>query len=65
VPGIIGTIGTTFGKNNINVASVSFGRTEKGGQAVSVWNVDSPISKEVLDELKKNKNIYGMKLVKL
>lgn len=65
VPGIIGTIGTTFGKNNINVASVSFGRTKKGGQAVSVWNVDSPISKEVLEELRKNKNIYGLKLVKL
>jgi D-3-phosphoglycerate dehydrogenase len=65
VPGIIGTIGTTFGKNNINVASVSFGRSEKGGRAVSVWNVDSDISKEVLEEIKRNKNVYGLKLVKL
>jgi D-3-phosphoglycerate dehydrogenase len=65
VPGIIGTIGTTFGKNNINVASVSFGRSEKGGRAVSVWNVDSDISKEVLEEIKKNKNVYGFKRVKL
>ena len=65
VPGIIGQIGTIFGKNSINVASVSFGREAKGGKAISVWNVDSDVSKNVLDELKSAKNIYEVKLVKL
>ncbi len=65
VPGIIGQIGTIFGKNNINVASVSFGREEKGGRAVSVWNVDSDVSKKVLDEIRSAKNVQEVKLVKL
>jgi len=65
VPGIIGQIGTIFGKNKINVASVSFGREEKGGRAVSVWNVDSDVQKKVLDELRSAKDVEGVKLVKL
>lgn len=65
VPGIIGHIGTIFGKNKINVASVSFGREEKGGKAISVWNVDSGVSKKVMDEIKSEKNVFEAKLVKL
>jgi D-3-phosphoglycerate dehydrogenase / 2-oxoglutarate reductase len=65
VPGIIGQIGTIFGASSINVASVSFGREEKGGRAVSVWNVDSDVPKKVLDELRAAKNVEGIKLVKL
>ena len=65
VPGIIGQIGTIFAKFSINVASVSFGRESKGGKAISVWNVDSDVPKNVLDELKSAKNVYEVKLVKL
>lgn len=65
VPGIIGHIGTILGNNKINIASVSFGREEKGGRAVSVWNVDSDVSKKVLDEIKSSENVYELKLVKL
>ena len=65
VPGIIGQIGTIFGKSGINVASVSFGREDKGGRAVSVWNVDSVVPTKVLDEIRKAKNVEGIKLVKL
>jgi len=65
VPGIIGEIGTIFGKNKINIASVSFGRDVKGGNAVSVWNVDSDVPKKVLDDIKKAQNIQEVKLAKL
>lgn len=65
VPGIIGQIGTIFGASRINVASVSFGREEKGGRAVSVWNVDSDVPKKVLDELRSAKNVQEVRLVKL
>ncbi|MDP3790639.1 MAG: phosphoglycerate dehydrogenase [Candidatus Omnitrophota bacterium] len=65
VPGIIGEIGTIFGKNNINIASVSFGRDVKGGKAVSVWNVDSDVPKKVLDDIRNAKNIQEVKLAKL
>lgn len=65
VPGIIGQIGTILGKNNINIAGMSFGRDEKGGKAVSVLNIDSDVPKKVLDEIRKAKNIEEAKLVKL
>jgi D-3-phosphoglycerate dehydrogenase len=65
VPGLIGEVGTIFVKNGINIASVSFGRDVKGGNAVSVWNVDSDVSKSILDEIKSAKNIQEVKLVKL
>jgi D-3-phosphoglycerate dehydrogenase len=65
VPGIIGQIGTILGKNNINIAGMSFGRDEKGGTAISVLNVDSDVPRGVLDEIRKAKNIQDVKLVKL
>jgi D-3-phosphoglycerate dehydrogenase len=65
VPGIIGQIGTLLGKNNINIAGMSFGRDKKGGRAVSILNIDSDVPKKVLDEMRKAKNINEVKLVKL
>ncbi len=65
VPGIIGQIGTMLGKNNINIAGMSFGREAKGGKAVSVLNIDSDIPRDVLEEIRKAPNIFGAKLVKL
>jgi D-3-phosphoglycerate dehydrogenase len=65
VPGIIGQIGTILGRNNVNIAGMSFGREEKGGKAVSVLNVDSDVPKAVLEEIRKAQNIFSVKLVKL
>jgi D-3-phosphoglycerate dehydrogenase len=65
VPGIIGQIGTILGRNNINIAGMSFGRESKGGKAVSVLNIDSDVPKKVLEEIRKSPNIFGAKLVKV
>jgi len=65
VPGIIGQIGTILGRNNINIASMSFGRDVKGGIAFSVVNVDQDVPKAVLDELRKAKNIQDVRTVRL
>jgi D-3-phosphoglycerate dehydrogenase len=65
VPGIIGQIGTILGRNNVNIAGMSFGREEKGGKAVSVLNIDSDVPKGVLDEIRKAQNIYSVKLIKI
>ena len=65
VPGIIGQIGTIFGKNNINIATMTFGRAKPGGKTLSVLNVDSPVPQSVLEEIIKVKNILDAKLVKL
>jgi len=64
-PGIIGNLGTLLGKHNINIASMTFGRKEPGGEAISVLNVDSPISSDLLDRLRKIENVLSVKLIKL
>ena len=65
VPGIIGQIGTILGSNKINIAAMSFGREEKGGLAFSVVNVDQAVPKGVLDKVRKAKNIYEVKAIKV
>ncbi len=65
VPGIIGQIGTILGKNKINIAAMTFGREKPGGRAISVCNVDSFVPEKVLNQIRKAKNIYGAKLIKL
>jgi D-3-phosphoglycerate dehydrogenase len=64
-PGIIGNLGTLLGKNNINIAAMTFGREKLGGKAISVLNVDTPVSTEILDKIKKTENILSAKVVRL
>lgn len=64
-PGIIGNLGTILGKHNINIAAMTFGRDKPGGRALTVLNIDSPISGEVLDKIKKAENILGVKVIKI
>ena len=64
-PGIIGNLGTLMGKQNMNIAAMTFGRDKPGGRAISVLNVDSPISAEILDKIKKTENILAVKIIRL
>jgi len=64
-PGIIGNLGTLLGKHSINIASMTFGRKEPGGEAISVLNVDSPISSGLLEKIKSIENVLAVKLIKL
>jgi D-3-phosphoglycerate dehydrogenase len=64
-PGVIGNVGTLLGENNINIARLHLGRQTSGGEAVSVWNIDTPLSKGVTEKLLKLPNIISAKLVEL
>jgi len=64
-PGIIGNLGTLLGKHNINIAAMTFGREKVGGKTISVLNVDSPVSAEILDKIKKTEDILAVKIIKL
>jgi len=64
-PGIVGHIGTLLGAENINIAGMTFGRAKPGGDAVSVLNIDSAVSKETLEKIKKAKYIKDVKAIKL
>lgn len=64
-PGIVGHIGTLLGKNNINIAGMNFGRAKRGGEAITVLNVDSDVSANVLTKIAKEKYIKEIRKVKL
>ncbi|MBN2654610.1 MAG: phosphoglycerate dehydrogenase [Nitrospirae bacterium] len=64
-PGVIGNIGNLMSKNNINIARMHFGRESEGGRAISVINIDSSASQQVLKEIKELPNILELKVIKL
>ncbi len=64
-PGIVGAVGTILGKNKINIASITFGREQKGGRVISVVNVDNEIPESVLQELRQTPDILFVKLIKV
>jgi D-3-phosphoglycerate dehydrogenase len=64
-PGVIGNIGTILGKYDINIARMQFGRETQGGRAISVVCVDSPISDNLLNEIKKLPNVLSVKQVRI
>ncbi len=64
-PGIIGNLGMFLGKYNINIAAMTFGREAPGGKAISVLNVDTPVSAKILEEIKKIENILSVKGIRL
>lgn len=62
-PGVIGNIGTLLGQNNINIGHMHFGRKEAGGLAFSVISVDSPLTDEIIEKIKKLPNVLEVKSV--
>jgi len=67
VPGVIGAIGTAFGKHGVNISHMAVGRSSKtpGGSAVAVVNLDGRPPQEALDEVSKHPAITGLQLVTL
>jgi D-3-phosphoglycerate dehydrogenase len=64
-PGVIGGIGTLMGQNGINIARMQFGRESQGGRAMSVVSVDSAISDELMDKVRKLPNVLSAKQVRI
>ncbi|MGI1662296.1 phosphoglycerate dehydrogenase [Palleronia sp. KMU-117] len=52
VPGIIGALGQTMGKNGVNIANFTLGRSQKGKDAIALLYVDDPVPDAVLDALR-------------
>jgi D-3-phosphoglycerate dehydrogenase len=65
VPGVIGRIGTLFGRHGINIAGMQLGRERPGGQAVSILNLDGAVPDHVLAEIRALPNIRSATLVRL
>ncbi len=51
-PGFIGRLGTLLGKDGVNIANFNLGRSAPGADAISLIEVDGPISDAVLEEVR-------------
>jgi D-3-phosphoglycerate dehydrogenase len=62
-PGIVAVYGKAFADANVNIAAMQIARQQKGGKALSVVTVDSPIEPSVLEKLKKDIDASTMKAI--
>jgi len=65
VPGLIGFVGTIFGKHGVNIAQMTVGRTAPGGEAVGILNLDGPPPAAALAEVKAHPHISSLFVVAL
>ncbi len=65
VPGLIGFLGTEFGRHDVNIASMNLGRLKPGGDAVAVLNLDSHPSEAALATVSAHPKIKCVTIVKL
>jgi len=65
VPGIVGKVGTILGQHKVNIASMSLSRTEAGGTALTLLNLDSAPGAEVLASLLADPAIASAKVIQL
>ena len=64
-PGVIGNVGTLLAANNVNVARLHLGRSSEGGEAVSVWSVDTPIAKGLIERVLKLPHMISVNVIEL
>jgi D-3-phosphoglycerate dehydrogenase len=65
VPGIIGSVGTIFGKHRVNIAQMSVGRSTPGGTAIGVLNLDTVPPQAAIDEALALQDIHSVKVIQL
>jgi len=64
-PGLIGFIGTLFGRHKVNIAQMNVGREHPGGDAIGVVNLDSVPPESALEEVKNHPDVLSVSLIKL
>lgn len=62
-PGVIGFMGNALGDACINVGFVYLGKAPEEGMALSIWNLDDPLSDEVLDGVRSSPNVNRAMLI--
>ena len=67
VPGIIGSVGTIFGRHNVNIAQMAVGRSgdAPGGDAIGVLNLDGIPPAEAIEEVEGQEYIHSVDVIKL
>lgn len=65
VPGVVGQIGMLLGEAEINISRFYLGRKAKGGEAMAVIEIDSPLSETVLTDLRSIEPVIAVRQIKL
>jgi D-3-phosphoglycerate dehydrogenase len=64
-PLIIGRVCTLIGEAGVNIANLMLGRDARGGQALTVLNLDAPLSDAVLEAVSRVPRVSEVRLVSL
>ena len=64
-PGIVGRIGTLLGDHEVNIATMSLSRNQAGGTALTVLNLDTAPSEELLGEIRASGDIHSAQVIEL
>jgi D-3-phosphoglycerate dehydrogenase len=65
IPGVIGKIGTLLGEADVNISRFYLGREAKGGEALAIIEIDSPLEEKVLTDLRNLEAVNVARQVKL
>jgi D-3-phosphoglycerate dehydrogenase len=61
VPGVVGRMGTTLADADLNISDMALGRESRGGRAIMLINLDSPVSDEILERIAGSPNLVWAK----
>jgi D-3-phosphoglycerate dehydrogenase len=64
-PGVLGSIATFIGSNDINIGRLYLGRKKIGESALALIQIDQPMSEETIDSLCKVPGVISVRQVKL
>jgi D-3-phosphoglycerate dehydrogenase / 2-oxoglutarate reductase len=64
-PGMVGRIGTLLGEHGVNIATMSLSRNQAGGTALTVLNLDTAPSEELLSEIRASDDIRSAQVIQL
>ena len=64
-PMVIGRVTTIIGESGVNIANMTLGRDAQGGNAITLINLDSPLSEPVLDKLRAAAHVKEVRLINL
>jgi D-3-phosphoglycerate dehydrogenase len=64
-PGVIGSIGTLLGRQEINISHLQIGVDRATGQAVALWCTDSAVTSQDIAEIRRLPHVISVSQVKL
>lgn len=64
-PGMVGRIGTLLGEHGVNIATMSLSRNQEGGTALTVLNLDTTPTTELLAAIAASEDIHSAQVIQL